>query len=110
MANEFKLDEFHALHGWLESFKHRHKLNSLKTTNFVSHHQVKTIVFFEKSRKAFVLEYWKVSAHFKPSEIFNKDQTDVEKELHSTRTISFSGDKNIFAAVQSKNATTCSYT
>jgi hypothetical protein len=110
VAREIKFDEFHASHGWLEHFKHRHKLTSLKITNFVSHHQVETMDFIEKSKKDFVLEYYKVSAHFKPSEIFNTDQTGVEKELHSTRTISFSGDKKTFAAVQSKNATTHSYT
>ena len=110
VAKEIKLAEFHASHGWLENFKYRHKLISLKITNFLSHHQVENMNFIEKSKKDFVLEYNKVSAHFKPSEIFNTDQTDVEKELHSTRTISFSGDKKTFAAVQSKNATTHSYT
>ena len=49
-------------------------------------------------------------SHFKPSEIFNTDQTGIEKELHSNRTISFVGEKRNFAAVQSKNATTHSYT
>jgi hypothetical protein len=110
VAKEIKLDEFHASDGWMVNFKHRHKLTSLKITNFVSHHQVENMDFIEKSKKKFVLKYNEVSAHFKASEIFNTDQTGVDKELHSTRTISFSGDKKPFAAVQSKNATTHSYT
>ena len=110
VAKEIKLAEFHSSHDWLENFKYRHKLTSLKITNFVSHHQVENMDFIEKSKKGFVLEYNKVSAHFKPSEIFNTNQTGVEKELHSMRTISFSGDKKTFAAVQSKNAITYSYT
>ena len=96
VAKEIKLAEFHASHGWLENFKYRHKLISLKITNFLSHHQVENMDFIEKSKKDFVLEYNEVPAHFKPSEIFNTDQTGVEKELHSTRTISFSVDKKNF--------------
>ena len=110
IAKEIKLDDFHASHGWLENFKNRHRLTSLKITNFVSHHQVENREVIEKSKQNFISEFNKVSSHFKPSEIFNTDQTGVEKELHSNRTISFVGEKRTFAAVQSKNATTHSYT
>ncbi|CAF4766247.1 unnamed protein product, partial [Rotaria sp. Silwood2] len=89
IAKEIKLDDFHASHGWLENFKSHHRLTSLKITNFVSHHQVENREVIEKSKQNFILEFNKVSSHFKPSDIFNTDQTGVEKELHSNRTISF---------------------
>ena len=110
IAKKIKLEDFHASHGWLENFKNRHQLTSLKITNFVSHHQVENREVIEKSKRNFILEFKNVSPHFKPSEIFNTDQTGIEKELHSNRTISFVGEKRTFAAVQSKNATTHSYT
>ena len=80
VAKEIKITEFHASHGWLENFKYRHKLISLKSTNFLSHPQVENMDFIEKSKKDFVLEYNKVSAHFKPSEIFNTDQTGSSRD------------------------------
>ena len=90
-----KLEGFHASHGWLENFKNRHRLTSLKITNFVSHHQVENREVIEKSKQNFILEFKNGSSHFKPSEIFNTDQTSVEKELHSSRTISFVGEKGL---------------
>ena len=48
IAKEIKLEGFHASHGWLENFKNRHRLTSLKITNFVSHHQVENPEIIEK--------------------------------------------------------------
>ena len=84
IAKEIKLEGFHASHGWLENFKNRHRLTSLKITNFVSHHQVENREVIEKSKQNFILEFKNVSSHFKPSEIFNTHQTGVEKELHTS--------------------------
>ncbi|CAF3401617.1 unnamed protein product, partial [Rotaria sp. Silwood2] len=44
------------------------------------------------------------------SQILNTDQVGIEKEVHSTRTLSFGGEKKTFGAVASKHATTHSYT
>ena len=45
-----------------------------------------------------------------PNEILNTDQVGIEKELHSTRTLSFQGEKKTLGSVASKNATMHSYT
>ncbi|CAF3324932.1 unnamed protein product [Rotaria socialis] len=42
--------------------------------------------------------------------ILNTDQVGIEKEAHSTRTLSFGGEKKTFGTVASKNASTHSYT
>ena len=44
------------------------------------------------------------------SEILNTDQVGIEKEVYSTRTLSFAGEKKNFGRVDSKSATTHSYT
>ena len=80
-ANEIKLDDFHASHGWLENFENRHRLTSLKITNFVSRHQIENPEDIEKSKQNYILEFNKVSFHFKPSEICNTDQTGVEERI-----------------------------
>ena len=64
----------------------------------------------EKSKKDFIKDFYKYSSHFNPSRILNTDQVGIEKEVHSTRTLSFEGQKKTFRMVASKNATTHSYT
>ena len=110
IARNLKLDDFQGSHYWLGNFKTRLKLVSSKITNFVSHHEVESFDAVQKSKVDFILEYSKLSSHYKPSEILNTDQRGVERKLHSSRTITFSGEKKTFGAVQSKNATTHSYT
>lgn len=45
-----------------------------------------------------------------PHQIINTDQIGLEKEIHSSRTLSFKGEKATFDTVASKNASTHSYT
>jgi hypothetical protein len=47
---------------------------------------------------------------YETSEVMNTDQSGIELELHSTRTLSYKGEKLTVAAVRSTNATTHSYT
>ena len=90
-----RLNDFHAFHGWLENFKNRHRLTSLKIASFVSHHQVENGEVMGKLKRSFILEFNEVSSHFKPSEIFNTDHACVAKELHFNRIISFFGEKGL---------------
>ncbi|CAF3871051.1 unnamed protein product, partial [Rotaria sp. Silwood1] len=55
-------------------------------------------------------DFYTRSSHFRSSQILNTDQVGIEKEVHSTRTLSFGGEKKTFGAVASKHATTHSYT
>ena len=47
---------------------------------------------------------------YETSEVMNTDQSGIELELHSTRTLSYKGEKLTVAAVRSTNASTHSYT
>ncbi|CAF1435566.1 unnamed protein product [Adineta ricciae] len=48
--------------------------------------------------------------HYSPNEIMNTDQVGLEKELHSSRTLSYQGEKSTVSAVKSQNAISHSYT
>jgi hypothetical protein len=48
--------------------------------------------------------------YYAPNEILNTDQIGLELEMHSTRTLSYQGEKVTFARIRPKNATTHSYT
>lgn len=48
--------------------------------------------------------------NYAPEEILNTDQVGLELELHSSRTLSYLGEKVTMVRVRSKNATTHSYT
>ena len=61
IAKEIKLEDFHASYGRLENFKNRHRLTSLKMTNFVSHYQVENREVIEKSKRNFILEFKNMS-------------------------------------------------
>ena len=47
---------------------------------------------------------------YSPEEIMNTDQVGLEKELDSTRTLSYQGEKLTVTPIKFKNAITHSYT
>lgn len=110
IAKDVKLDEFHASEGWVKHFKARHGIVSRRVTNIVTKHEVENLELVEKSEEDFIKDFYVHSSHFRPSQILNTDQVGIEKEVHSTRTLSFAGEKKTFGTVSSKNATTHSYT
>ncbi len=109
-AREVKLDNFHASHGWLGNFKRKHGIVSRRITNIVTRHEIDDYHMIQKSKQDFLLEYYHLLSDYTPSQVINTDQSGVEKELHSTRTLSTIGLKKIYGIVSSKNATTHSYT
>ena len=102
ITKKIKVDEFRASDGWLKNFKARNGIVSRRVTNIVTNYEVKSEEFIE--------EFCVHSSRFHLSEILNTDQVGIEKEVYSTRTLSFSGEKKTFGNVASKNATTHSYT
>ncbi len=62
------------------------------------------------SKGEFIKLFNQLSPKYRESEIFNTDQVSIEKELHSTRTLSFQDERKTYGVVKSKNATTHSYT
>ena len=109
-AKELNVGNFHASHHWLLDFKRKYRIVSRRVTNIVTHHQVEDHEIIQKSKKEFLREFFALSCRYSSSQIINTDQTGIEKETYSTRTLSFSGEKKTYGAVASKNATTHSYT
>jgi hypothetical protein len=58
----------------------------------------------------FVADVRKRLPNYDANEVINTDQSGIELELHSTRTLSHKGEKVTVASVRSTNATTHSYT
>ena len=57
----------------------------------------------------FIKLFGKLSPKIGGAKIFNTDQVGIEKEQHSTRTLSFQGERKTFGVVESNNAITHSY-
>jgi len=110
VAREMKLNSFQASNSWLLNFKRKHGIVSRRVTNIVTRHEIDDYHIVQQSKQDFLSEYYNVLSDYDPSEVINTDQTGVEKELHSTRTLSSIGLKKIYDIVSSKNATTHSYT
>ncbi|CAF3472540.1 unnamed protein product [Rotaria sp. Silwood1] len=109
-AKEMNLDEFQASHFWLATFKNRHGICSRKITNIVTKREISNFDDIKKSEEEFLEKFRQLSRKYSSKEILNTDQVGIEKELHSTRTLSFQGEKKTLGRVSSKNATTHSYT
>jgi hypothetical protein len=62
------------------------------------------------SADQFVAGVRKRLPQYEASEVINTDQTGIQLELHSTRTLSHKGEKVTIGSVRSINATTHSYT
>ena len=65
---------------------------------------------FEQLAVRFVKETKAEMQHYSLEEIMNTNQVGLGKELHSTRTLSYRGEKLTVAAIKSKNAITHSCT
>jgi hypothetical protein len=109
-AKEMNLDNFLASDSWLLKFKSRHGICSRKVTNVVTKKEIVNFDNIKKSEIDFLENFHRLSKKYSPEEILNTDQVGIEKELYSTRTLSFQGEKKTFGCVASKNATTHSYT
>jgi hypothetical protein len=109
-AKDLELDDFHASHGWVNNFKSRHKIVSHRLTNIVTKHQIEDSDVIEKSKQEFIKNYYKLLPKYRSSEVINTDQSGIEKEIYSKRTLTTEGEKKVYGLARSKNATTHSYT
>ena len=62
------------------------------------------------SADQFVANVRKCLPQYQDDDVINTDQSGIQLELHSTRTLSYKGEKVTFGSVRSINATTHSYT
>ena len=109
-AQQQSLLEFAASRHWITTFKHRHGIVSRKITKFVTKHALDDAEEIEQAAARFLKEAKAEMQEYRPTEIMNTDQVGLEKELYSTRTLSYQSEKLTVAAVKSKNAITHSYT
>ena len=111
VARDMSLQKFVASRHWVSHFKTKYRIVSRKIiTNIVTKHEVAMSDATEQSTVDFLDQYKKLAKDFSPDHIYNTDQVGVEKELHSTRSLSFQAEKKTYGVVRSKNATTHSYT
>ena len=109
-SRELDFDDFHASEFWIRNFKNRHNICSRKITNIITKREILNADEILKSEEEFLKLFKKLSPKYKKSRILNTDQVGIEKEQHSTRTLSHKGERKTFGVVKSKNATTHSYT
>ncbi|CAF1331100.1 unnamed protein product [Adineta steineri] len=111
-AAELSLDNFSASDHRSCSFKQRHNIVSRKITKLVTKHTLENETVIAKSAEQFVKHVrLQIQSHMlDPHQIINTDRVGLHKEIHSTRTLSFGGEKNTFGLIKSKNACTHSYT
>jgi hypothetical protein len=62
------------------------------------------------SSDQFVADVCKRLLRYETNEVINTDQSGIQLELHSARTLSHEGEKVTIGSVRSTNATTRSYT
>lgn len=67
-------------------------------------------VEIKKSAEKFVIEVKSLLPHYKEDFVLNTDQSGLQLEFPSNRTLSYQGEKTTLATVRSINATTHSYT
>ncbi|KAE8738879.1 hypothetical protein FOCC_FOCC015626 [Frankliniella occidentalis] len=91
--------QFKASLSWLRNFKKRHNIVSRKITKFVSRSDVQRF-------------NWKTlpSSRNLASRTLLIDQSGCNYETHSGRTVEIAGERKVERVVQSKNATTHSFT
>jgi hypothetical protein len=101
---------FEASEHWLRVFKYRHHICSTKITKLVTRHHADDTDAIIESADSFVRDAKQQMQNYVHEEILNTDQVGLELELHSSRTLSYEGEKVTMARVRSKNATTHSDT
>ena len=100
-AKEIFLNDFVASEKWLFNFKHRYNICSRKITKLVTKREVQNEQEIHKSANDFVSNTQKIIKKYNPDYVLNTDQSGLQLELYSNRTLSFQGEKTTLAAVHS---------
>ena len=91
VSHELNLENFVASCHWLSNFKALHSIVCRRITNIVTHHEIEKFDEIQKSEDAFIKEFFALSPPYQANEILNTDQVGIEREVRSTRTLSFLG-------------------
>ena len=96
------LDDFEASEYWLLNFKNSHGIYSRKITNIITKKETTNFDNIKKSEVEFIEKFNRWSKKYLPNEILNTDQVGIDKELHSTRTLSFQREKKTLDLLHQK--------
>ncbi|CAF1619742.1 unnamed protein product, partial [Didymodactylos carnosus] len=83
---------------------------SRHVTKLVTKRETEDANNINRSADEFVAKVQKIIPQYKPDLILNTDQSGLQLEMHSNRTLSFEGEKLTLAKVRSVSNTTHSYT
>lgn len=102
--------KFKASATWLLEFKKRHGIVSRKITKWVTKKTLATQESLEEQAAIFIQKVKTHIADFGVENVYNSDQSGFNLELHAGRTLALRGTKTVESTIQSKSATTHSYT
>ena len=94
----------------MNRFKKAHRITSRKINKFVTRKTVESATELEKKADEFVTDVRQYAAKIGMGNVYNSDQSGFQFELHSGRTLTFEGEKQVQCLVQSVRSTTHSYT
>lgn len=109
-AHELGDTSFTASDHWAKSFKKRHGIVSRKITKLTTKRNVDSEDTISKTVDDFLNYSNRIISNYSPSRVFNTDQSGLQLEIYSNRTLSYQGEKITVATVRSINNTTHSYT
>ena len=95
---------------WGERFKKRHRIKSLKVTEYCSRSEKEKKEEIEKSIEEFRELYRGRRQLVRPRLIWNTDQTGFNYEFANLRTLNFAGSRDTVLNIQERNKMTHSYT
>ncbi|CAF1295592.1 unnamed protein product, partial [Didymodactylos carnosus] len=98
-AREMPINDFTASDHSISNFKHKHDICSRKITKVVTKRESTTSEEIEKSVDDFVREVRALLPKYHNVDVLNTDQMGMELEVHSTRTLSYQGEKTTASSV-----------
>lgn len=101
---------FNASHKWVYEFKRRHGIVSRKINKFVTRKSIIDKTKLDKEACEFVKKIKEDILFVGEENVFNSDQSGFNLEMHTGRSLSFKGQKQVEALAQSINSMTHSYT
>ena len=109
-AREINDTAFAAIDFWLHQLKRRSHICGRKITKLVTKRQVDNEEDIRQSADQFVMQVQKFLPKSNPDNVFNTDQSGLQLELFSNRTLNFEVEYLTLGKVQLINNTTHSYT
>lgn len=101
---------FKASRDWLWKFKKSHRIVSRKINKFVTRKTIEDEQVLRINAENFVNEIKPYIQKYGVENIYNSDQSGFQLEIHSGRTLTIEGTKQVECVVQSVSSTTHSYT